>query len=100
MVYVNGLIEMVHYTKYHFMQDKQPHNNTGQAHGLWETYYDNGQLCFKGTYINGIEHGPWITYYENGQLRYKITYILGERDGLFQWYYLHGTIREIEFYAR
>jgi antitoxin component YwqK of YwqJK toxin-antitoxin module len=82
------------------MQDKRPINAKGQLHGIWEEYYDNGQLWYKGTFINGIEHGPWITYYDTGQLCYKRTYNMGQRDGIFEWYDEDGSIQEISFYAR
>jgi len=34
-------------------------NKDGKRHGLWEWYYDNGQLWYKGYYINGQEDGLW-----------------------------------------
>ena len=33
-----------------------------------ESYYDNGQLRFKGSYKDSKEHGTWVSYHENGQL--------------------------------
>ena len=53
------------------MKDLKPKNSKGQAHGLWEWYYSNGQLCYKGNYINGKEDGLWEGYHSNGQLSYK-----------------------------
>ena len=52
-----------------------PRNEKGQKHGHWEYYYSNGQLCYKGNYVNGKEHGYWEHYYGNGQLSYKLYYI-------------------------
>jgi antitoxin component YwqK of YwqJK toxin-antitoxin module len=91
---------MVQYIKKNFMQDKEPRNAQGQQHGIWEIYYDNGKLLYKGTYINGLRHGLWIWYYTNGKLSYKGNYIQGKLDGLVEWYNLDGTINEITFYAR
>lgn len=31
-------------------------------------YYDNGQLMWEISYLNGKKHGTWKKYYENGQL--------------------------------
>ena len=31
-----------------------------------ESYYDNGQLRFKGSYKDGMEEGPWVGYNEDG----------------------------------
>jgi antitoxin component YwqK of YwqJK toxin-antitoxin module len=82
------------------MQNKTPYNAQGQRHGLWEQYHTNGQLSYKGTYINDMEHGPWVTYYDSGQLWVKGTYNMGQRDGIFEWYNLNGSIKETRFYAR
>ena len=35
----------------------------------------NGNVIYKGNYLNGKKHGPWETYYPNGKLaaiRYHI----------------------------
>ena len=37
--------------------------------GYWEYYYSNGQLMFKGNYINGKRDGYWRHYYSNGKLQ-------------------------------
>jgi antitoxin component YwqK of YwqJK toxin-antitoxin module len=52
-----------------------PYNEQGQSHGYWEYYWGNGQLWYKGNYVNGKLHGYWEEYYVNGQLDSKIYYI-------------------------
>ena len=37
-----------------------------KKHGLYVSYYDNGQLSFKGTYKGSKSDGPWVFYNENG----------------------------------
>ena len=37
-----------------------PRNNKKQAHGLWLCYYNDGNLGYKGHYINDIKYGYWI----------------------------------------
>jgi len=44
-------------------------NTKGQKHGLWESYWSDGQLLRKGTYINGKRHGLWESYHENDELQ-------------------------------
>jgi len=39
------------------------HNAKHKKHGHWEEYYVNGDLRYKGLYINNKESGFWI-YYE------------------------------------
>ncbi len=51
------------------------YNEKGEAHGYWERYWDNGQLWFKGNYVNGKQHGYFERYWDNGQLDSKIYYI-------------------------
>ena len=38
-----------------------------------ESYYENGNLRVKGNFKDGKENGLWEYYYENGQLWLKIT---------------------------
>ena len=40
----------------------------GKEEGLWERYYENGQLREKGNYKNGIEEGSREFYNKNGEL--------------------------------
>ena len=50
-----------------------PINENNQPHGYWEHYFSNGQLYYKGNYVNGNRHGYW-EYNYNGEL-IKIYYI-------------------------
>jgi len=63
--------------------NKIPKDADGKSHGLWEQYFDNGQLWFKGEFINGKIHGPWIEYFEDGSLCSKQTLDMGKRIGYF-----------------
>ncbi len=42
------------------MQDKTPLNEKGQSHGLWEVYFFDGDLRFKGHCVNDVQYGYWI----------------------------------------
>jgi antitoxin component YwqK of YwqJK toxin-antitoxin module len=48
--------------------------NTGEKDGYWEEYFDNGQLMYKGSFINGLRDGIWEWYWSNGQLMSKGSY--------------------------
>jgi len=52
-----------------------PTNKEGQRHGPWESHSYNGQLWYKGNYINGQEDGLWEYYFSNGQLESKEYFI-------------------------
>ena len=41
-------------------KDIRPTNNKKQKHGLWINYYFNGDLLYKGHWVNGIRHGYWM----------------------------------------
>lgn len=43
-------------------QNLTPFNNKVQYHGFWITYKFNGDLSYKGQYVNGKEYGYWIDY--------------------------------------
>ena len=63
-----------------------------RSEGLWEGYWDNGQLSSKGHYANGNQEGLWEGYYSNGQLWYKGHYVNGNREGYWEWYYSNGQL--------
>ena len=52
-----------------------PFNAEGEKHGTCEYYYDNGNLMYKGNFVDGKEHGYWERYYDNGKLNQIIYYI-------------------------
>ena len=43
-------------------------NRKGLKIGYWENYYLNGNLHWKGSFINGIKDGLWDYYYSDGEL--------------------------------
>ena len=56
------------------MKDITPRNKKALPHGLWEMYYNNGSLYYKGFYDNGKLVGYSESYW-NKELRYKQYYI-------------------------
>ena len=53
------------------LESKGHYNNKGQMEGLWEFYFDNGQLMTKGIQLNGKFSGEWIWYNKDGTLEKK-----------------------------
>jgi antitoxin component YwqK of YwqJK toxin-antitoxin module len=70
----------------------------GKQHGYWEDYYSNGNLAFKGNYVDGKEHGYWESYWYNGKIRYKGTYVDGNRHGYWEVYHETGNLKYKGFY--
>jgi len=56
-------------------KDITPLNKNGQEHGYWEEYHYNGNLLYKGNYINGEEDGYWVWYNFDGGIMDKEYYI-------------------------
>ena len=65
----------------------------GKREGLWEMYYEYGQLLDKGNYKNRSRDGLWETYYESGQLWYTSNYKDGGLNGLQVEYYQNGQLK-------
>ena len=82
------------------MQDKTPLNDKDQQHGQWERYHHNGNLWYKGEFINGVHNGPWVEYWENGNFYFKGSFINGNFCGLCLWYFKDLSIKESNFYAK
>jgi len=54
-----------------------PENNKGELHGYCESYYSDGQLWWKGVFVNGYRHG-YCEFYWDGNVNKKYTgYFLG-----------------------
>ncbi|MDG2313138.1 MAG: hypothetical protein P8M15_03800 [Alphaproteobacteria bacterium] len=64
----------------------------GKEEGVWEFYYDNGQIYSKPTYKDGKLHGYYEEYLINGQLERKLTYKNGKLDGVWEEYYENGKL--------
>ena len=76
----------------------KPYNEDGEQHGYWESYYDNGQLSYKGNYVNGNRHGYWESYFSDGQLNYKGNYVNGKQHGYWDSYWDNGELDYKGFY--
>lgn len=50
-------------------------------HGLYTSYYRNGQKFEEGKYVDGVKQGPWHEYYDNGQEARVENYVDGKLDG-------------------
>jgi antitoxin component YwqK of YwqJK toxin-antitoxin module len=60
-------------------------DSQGEQHGLWESYWGNGTLRWKGYYHHGELHGVWVAYYENGTPVRRETYLHGNPHGLWEY---------------
>ena len=61
--------------------------------GLWEEFYENGNVSVTGHLKNGKNDGFWEDYYENGQLKKRIYLKQAVVDGLWEEYYEDGQLK-------
>ena len=57
-------------------KDIKPKNHNFKAHGLWIYYLSNGNICYKGQYVNNIRYGYWMDNWDNLNDKYKIYFYL------------------------
>ena len=60
--------------------------------GVYETFYENGNIKSKGTYLNSKKEGLHQWWYSNGSLEREGLYINGKKDGLYKWWYPNGQL--------
>jgi len=56
------------------IETKNQYNSERLRDRYWEVYYSNGQLWFKGNYIDDKRDGYWEWYNRDGNLRESIFY--------------------------
>ena len=62
--------------------DGMPECLDGLHNGKFSSFYDNGKLKQKGSYLNGEKVGSWLSWSENGLLISKTGFDNhGNRDG-------------------
>ena len=52
-------------------KDIKPYNENDKEHGYWELYHSNGNLIYKGNYVDGKQHCYWEECNDN-QINYYI----------------------------
>lgn len=65
--------------------------------GLFEEYYQNGNLASEGLYNDGLEDGYWKDYYENGNIAAEGYYSKGKEIGKWRYYDEQGKVEEEDY---
>lgn len=73
------------------------HKN-GKKHGEWLSYYENGQLGVKQTFVEGVLDGPYLEYSPYGQLIIETTYKNNKTNGVFKRYSFGNTLQQLGEY--
>lgn len=69
-------------------------NNLRQ--GMWVYFFDtlHTKPSCKGIFVDGKKHGVWCTYFRNGNLQDQFTYVNDKPIGEAKVYYENGNIQE------
>lgn len=63
--------------------------NNETPHGMFQTFYANGQIMTMGEFQYGERNGTWKEYYSNGNLHLTQEYFVDEKHGpVHEWYNL------------
>ena len=65
----------------------------GVLHGEQKEWYRDGKLESIKTYKMGVRCGPTIGYYENGEISWKGQYLNGMRYKYWEWFSLHSRTK-------
>jgi antitoxin component YwqK of YwqJK toxin-antitoxin module len=87
--------ELTPHIKYHNngnVSIKGQKNSKGQPEGIWEWFYEDGNIFSRAPYKGGEKEGIEEIFYENGNIRWRIPYKEGKADGIEEWFYPNGNI--------
>ncbi len=70
-----------------------------QLHGLYTSYYVNGNVKSKGTFDRNAASGPWVYFYENGNPKMAGELRHNERHGDWTFYYENGQLQSEGSYS-
>jgi antitoxin component YwqK of YwqJK toxin-antitoxin module len=61
-----------------------------ERHGLWTTWYSNGQPQFEGSFEHDLQHGKFVWWHQNGQKALEGHFENGKQNGAWTWWYPTG----------
>ena len=79
-----GMVKKVH-------KIKQGKNTVGQQEGIWEMFYESGEVGIRTPYVGGKKDGIEEGFHENGNIKARIPYKSGKEDGIEEWFYENGN---------
>jgi antitoxin component YwqK of YwqJK toxin-antitoxin module len=67
-------------------------NSVGQEEGIWEWFYENGNIRYRTPFKGGKEDGIAEVFYEDGKIHWRHSYKEGKWDGIVEWFDEQGNI--------
>lgn len=65
-------------------------NSRGELNGGYISYYEDGTVKSKGSFVKNISTGEWSYFFSSGELRMLGNVSKGKNDGLWEYYYESG----------
>jgi antitoxin component YwqK of YwqJK toxin-antitoxin module len=72
---------------------KGQENSSGQREGIWEFFYENGNIRVRTPYKEGKKDGIEECFWENGNILCRIPYKEGKMNEIEEEFYSNGNIR-------
>ena len=72
----------------------------GQRHGLWMSFYPNGNMWSELYFDKGLKHGYNAAYYKNGKKRYEGVFKNNKQDSIWCYYDTSGVLAERVLYEK
>lgn len=63
----------------------------GMRDGLYQYFYQNGNIKEFGTYLEGKKHGMYLNWYQGNKLKDSGEYLYGIPNGIHKYYYIEGN---------
>jgi uncharacterized protein len=96
---IEDIFEVVRYHNNKKIRERGYQTTAGLQHGLWHTYYENGNKQSEGVYDNGQMSGEWKFWYENSQIRIHQFFWEGKPHGTYRRYDASGVLLEMGLYS-
>ena len=79
---------------------EEMHYEDGILHGMMTSYYKDGTVKRKGSFIRGRMDGKWESWYKNGSRRYIANYSNDTLSGEYLEWYNTGVMKEKGLFAQ
>jgi antitoxin component YwqK of YwqJK toxin-antitoxin module len=89
--------ELTPYNEYHDNGNiwvKGQLNSKEQEEGIWEFFWMNGNIEWRGTFKRGKIDGIVEMFYKNGNILCRTPFKEGKMDGVREWFDKRGNITE------
>ena len=64
----------------------------GKKYDEWKHYAPNGEMVYKGKFVDGREDGKHTQWYTDGTIREEGKYSFGQKEGTWLYYNEMGTV--------